>query len=145
MTFKEFQVKLVRDPILGKLLPMECKKTLPRLVLTGEKLYISFLGVQTKPISEGMSVKDPAYYLRLQYPQCRIAAYIRFAGEKNEHLMAQQERGVIKQLIDLFDNILLQYDEKSPELAQSVQQYNSILNQVLESEQLALLDKMDCL
>ena len=145
MTFKELQIKLLRDPIVGKLLPMACKKTFPRYELVDEKLYVSLLGAQVKPGSEGMQVKDPAYYLCLQYPQCRISRYICFEGEKAVHLMTQRDPEVIKQLATLCDEVLRQYDEKAPELVQTVERYNALLNQVLEAEQLAVLDKMAAL
>lgn len=142
MTFKEFQIKLVRDPMLGKLLPMNCKKTFPRFELVDQKLYVSFLGVQTKPVSEGMEVKEPTYYLRVLYPQCQIRSFVRFDGEKASHLMSPLTSETMKELVTVCDEVLRQYDEKVPALAETVAQYNTLLDQVLEAEQLAVLNKM---
>ena len=142
MTFKELQIKMLRDPVLGRLLPMECKKTFPRYELVEDKLYVSVLGVQAKPSDEGLMVKDPVYYLRLQYPQCRISRFVRLEGEKESRLMTQRDGDVMKQLIGLCDEVMQQYDRQAPGLAQTIDRYNALLNQVLEKEQLAVLDRM---
>ena len=78
MTFREFNIAMIRDPILGKLLPLQLRRTFPWLSVEGENLFASFVGFRI--VREGDAVKafDPAYYVKIAYPKCTVQSYEKF-------------------------------------------------------------------
>ncbi len=143
MTFKEFNLSMTRHPVLGKLLPLECRRTYPRLELEGANLCASFAGFHIKPIQGGIEVQEPSYYLKITYPQCSVRAFVRFPGNTNRgHLMAPRSADIIQRLMISCDRVLACYDEGADDLDQVIADYNALLETVLEPEQSAILDKM---
>lgn len=145
MTFKEFQISLVRDAVLGRMLPMECKKTFPRFEVVGNNLYASFLGIRMTMVDGTVEATAPIYYLKIAYPHNRVKTFVRFNADQQSHPMTNRDAAQLTQLVELGDRILKLRDEKSDELAKVVDEYNTLLHQVLEEDQIAVLDKMDSL
>lgn len=142
MTFKEFHLAQMRDPVLGKLLPMQCRKTYPRLMLDGETLCAGFVGFLLKPAAGGALVFPPAYFLNITYPNCAVRAFVKRAPSGEAHPMTPQTPETIRALSMLCDQALREFDEKSEHLTETLDTYNALLDKVLEPEQRALLDQM---
>lgn len=143
MTFKEFNLTMTGHPVLRKLLPLECRRTYPRLELEGADLCASFAGFHIKPVQGGIEVQEPSYYLKITYPQCSIRAFVRFPGNtQHGHLMARRSADVIQRLMASCDKVLAHFDEGTDDLDQVIAEYNALLETVLEPEQSIVLDKM---
>lgn len=143
MTFGEYNLAIMRNPVLGKLLPLECRKTYPWFELKDSSLCASFVGFKMNPSQNGMEVCAPSYYLKITYPQCSVKAFVKLSGRSSGgHLMEPQERETIKSLTVLCDRVLKCYDEKSDSLSKTIAEYNALLEKILEREQLAVLEKM---
>lgn len=143
MTFKEFDLAIRKNPVLGKLLPLECRRTYPRLELDGTALCASFIGFRIKPVQGGIEAQKPAYYLQITYPQCAVRAFVKFTGsDPDGHLMTPQEPEAIRSLAASCDEALACFEENHEQLAQALARYNALLEPMLEPEQLALLNKM---
>ena len=84
MTFKELNLAVMRNPILGRLLPMECRKTYPRMELDGETLCACFVGFRMKPVPGGAEAQAPVYYLKITYPQCAVRAFVKISHRNSE-------------------------------------------------------------
>lgn len=143
MTFKEFNLSMTRHPVLGKLLPLECRKTYPRLELEGTSLCASFVGFHIRPAQRSVEALEPSYYLKITYPQCSVRAFVRFSGNtQHSHLMTPQPADVIQHIMASCDRVLAYYDAGAENLDQVIAEYNTLLETVLEPEQLAVLDRM---
>lgn len=142
MTFKEFHLAMTRDAVLGKLLPLQCRKTYPRLELEGGTLCASFVGFHMKPAAGGAQAFPPSYYLKITYPTCAVRAFVKLSGAGEAHLMQAQQPQTIRALSALCDQALQQYEEKAEGLAETLNDYNALLDRMLEPEQLALLHQM---
>lgn len=146
MTFKEFNLAVVRNPVLGRLLPLEYRRTYPRLQVKGETLCASFVGFRIKPAQTGVEVQPPAYYLKITYPQCAVRAFVKFSRRAGDaHLMTPQTPETIQRLSSLCDRVLQGYEEKADDLDETIAAYNALLDKVLEPEQRAVLRQMDAL
>lgn len=146
MTFKEFNLAVMRNPVLGRLLPLEYRRTYPRLELEGETLCACFAGFRIKPVKTGVEVQPPAYYLKITYPQCAVRAFVKLSGSSAEaHLMAPQSPETMQNLASLCDRVLHEYEEKAEGLDRTIAAYNGLLETVLEPEQLAVLNRMTAL
>lgn len=146
MTFKEFNLAIMRNPVLGKLLPLECRRTYPRLELDGNKLYASFVGFRMRPDQTGVVAQSPAYYLKITYPQCAVCAFVKRSHRSAEaYRMTPQSKETILQLASLCDRVLQEYEEQAADLAETIAAYNALLDSVLEPEQLAVLNQMAAL
>lgn len=141
MTFREFNIAMIRDPILGKLLPLQLRRTFPWLSVKEENLYASFVGFRI--VRDGATVKafDPAYYLKVTYPQCALQSFEKFSLASNSRIMAPHASEEIKALAELCDTVLRLWDDKSADLEQAISEYNAMLKTILEPEQAAVLEK----
>ncbi len=141
MTFREFNIAMIRDPILGKLLPLQLRRTFPWLSVEGENLFASFVGFRI--VREGDAVKafDPAYYVKIAYPKCTVQSYEKFPILSNSRIMTPHAPEEIKALAELCDTVLRLWDDKSADLEQAISEYNAMLKTVLEPEQAAVLEK----
>lgn len=143
MTFKEYDLAIMKNPVLGKLLPLECRRTYPRLELDGTALCASFVGFRIKPVQGGIEAQEPAYYLKITYPQCAIRAFMKFTGNNpDRHLMKPRTPEAIQRLAASCDEVLACFEENRDDLERILAQYNALLETMLEPEQLALLNKM---
>ena len=59
MTFREFNFAMIRDGILGKLLPLEIKRSFPRLSLEDGKLCAAFIAVSYTHLSIAYALDEP--------------------------------------------------------------------------------------
>ena len=141
MTFREFNIAITRDPILGKLLPLQLRRTFPWLSVKGQNLCASFVGFRI--VRDGVAVKafDPAYYLKVTYPQCALQSYEKFPLSSSSRIMTPHASEEITALAELCDTVLRLWDEKSADLEQTLSVYNAMLKTVLEPEQAAVLEK----
>lgn len=78
MTFQAFHLSMMKHPVLGKLLPLECRRTYPVLTREGDALCAAFVGFRMRPAAGGAEAQAPAYYLKITYPQCALRAFVRF-------------------------------------------------------------------
>lgn len=146
MTFKEFNLAVMRNPVLGRLLPMECRKTYPRLELDGETLCACFVGFRMKPVPGGAEAQAPVYYLKITYPRCAVRAFVKLSRRNSEaHRMTPQSPEMIQNLVSLCDRVLQEYEEKAGDLGETIAAYNGLLDKILEPEQLAVLNQMAAL
>lgn len=149
MTFKEFHLAMVKHPVLGKLLPLECRRTYPLLTREGETLCAAFVGFRMRPAAGGAEAQAPAYYLKITYPQCAVRAYVRFRRPQPAwRPMTPQSPETIGRLAALCDQALDAWDNKSEAADGAIRDYGSLLRQVLEPEQLAALDglaRLECM
>ena len=143
MTFMEFNLAIMRDPVLGQLLPMQFRRTYPRLSLEGTTLCASFIGFRIAPRGNGIFAFPPAYYLKITYPDCRLLSYEKIPASSDAagHTMMPRTQQEIKRLAELCDVVLKLYDEKVDNLETALAQYSTLLNTVLEPDQLMILDQ----
>lgn len=143
MTFMEFNLAVMRDPVLGKSLPMQLRRTYPRLSLEGTMLCASFVGFRITSGKDGIFAFPPAYYLKITYPDCRLLSYEKIPASSDAagHTMMLRTQQEIKRLAELCDEVLKLYDEKADNLETALAQYNTLLNTVLEPDQLMILDQ----
>lgn len=143
MTFMEFNLAIMRDPVLGKSLPMQLRRTYPRLSLEGTTLCTSFVGFRIAPRGDGIFAFPPVYYLKITYPDCRLLSYekIPATSDVDGHTMMPRTQKEIRRLAELCDEVLKLYDEKADNLETALAQYNTLLNTVLEPDQLIILDQ----
>lgn len=142
MTFREFHLAIMRDPVLGKLLPLEVRRTYPRLSMEGSTLCAAFAGFKLIPAKN--AVYPPVYYLKITYPQCALYSFERLpAGAESPelHPMTPRNPEDVKRLAELCDRVLKRYDEKAEDLEAALTAYNALLEKLLEPEQLTVLDK----
>ncbi len=143
MTFREFNLTIMKDAILGTLLPLELRRTFPWFSLEGETLCMSFAGFRTALAQGAVKSFPPAYYLRITYPKRALLSYEKLsAGEGAAgELMTPRAPEEIKRLMELCDHVLELCDEKSDGLESAVSEYNALLRTVLEPGQLAVLER----
>ena len=141
MTFREFNIAMIRDPILGKLLPLQLRRTFPWLSVKEENLYASFVGFRI--VRDGATVKafDPAYYLKVTYPQCALWSFERLPLSANSRIMAPHTPEEIESLAALCNTVLGLWDEASADLEPAILAYNARLMGILEPAQIAVLEK----
>lgn len=143
MTFREYNLAIMRDPVLGKLLPLECRKTYPRFELEGGGLCACFAGYRMKPVEGGAEVQAPSFYLKLTVPGCAVRAFVKFSGRSGEtHRMTPQTPETIQTLASLCDRVLREFEENAAQLGETVAEYNALLDKILEPEQLEVLERM---
>ena len=139
MTFKEFNIKMTRDPILSRLLPLQLRRSYPRLQLRDGELTASFVGFKIQAADGAVSAFSPAYYLRVSYPRCSLLSFEKLSAEGAAKPMQPHSPEEIRQLAKLCDNVLRLYDEQSEKLAETMDACNELLEKVLEPEQLKQL------
>ena len=142
MTILQFNQAMFRHELLGKLLPLELTRTYPRLTLEGGMLCASFVGYRILPEKNVVTAFPPAYYLKITYPQCLLRSFEVLpvkAEDKSGHLMMPRAREEIKRLAELCNEVLKSFDEKADGLEQTIREYNTLLETILEPEQLAVL------
>ena len=141
MTFREFNLSLMRDPVLGSLLPLQLRRTYPRLSLEGETLCAAFAGFRIGQERGAVLAYPPAYYLRIAFPRRTLLAFERLAPAGDGRPMTPRTPEEVKALAELCDRVLALWEEGSEGLAEALSAYNALLDRVLEPEQLAVLDK----
>lgn len=141
MTFKDFNIRITRDPILRKLLPLQLRRTFPWFRVEGTALCASFAGFRI--VREGTAVKafDPAYYLKVTYPQCALWSFERLPLSANSRIMAPHTPEEIESLAALCNTVLGLWDEASADLEPAILAYNARLMGILEPAQIAVLEK----
>ena len=141
MTFKEWNIRILSDKLLGGLLPMELRRTYPRLSVEDGKLCGEFIGLRT--VRADSEVKAEArYYLKITYPQCRLLAYHRLSsGACTPHSLPSSAPEQIRQLASRCDDVLQSFDARSEDFAQKLTDYCAALEPALAPEQLTLLDR----
>ena len=141
MTFREFNIAIAKDPILGKLLPLQLRRTFPRLRIEGKNLCASFVGFRIAREGAAVRAFDPAYYVKVTYPGCSLQSFEKFPLPSNSRIMTPHAPEEIKALAELCDTALRLWDEKSADLEQTLSVYNAMLRTVLEPEQAAVLEQ----
>jgi len=143
MTFREFNLTILKDAILGTLLPLELRRTFPLFSLEGETLCASFAGFRIASAQNAVRVFPPAYYLKITYPKRVLLSYEKLPVSKDTtgELMTPRSPKEIKRLTELCDHILELRDKGSDGLEQAVSEYNALLRTVLEPGQLAVLER----
>lgn len=139
MTFREFHLAIMHDPVLGKLLPLEIRRTYPRLSMEGPALCAAFAGFKLIPGKN--AVYPPVYYLKITYPQCTLYSFERLPAGAGPHAMTPRDPEDVKRLAELCDQALRRYDEKAGDLKEALTAYNALLDKLLEPEQLVVLDQ----
>lgn len=142
MSFREFNLAIMRDPMLGHLLPLEIRRSYPRLRMEGSALCAEFVGFKLVPAKA--AAYPPAYYLKITYPQCALQSFERLTAgpERPEpHPMTPRDPEDVKRLAELCDQALERYDEKADGLEAALTAYNTLLEKLLEPEQLAVLER----
>mgnify|MGYP006988960817 CR=1 FL=1 len=148
MTLNELNRNIMRDEVLGKMLPMQIRRTYPRLTLKEGKLYAAFVGFQIKQSQNEVHFFPASYYLKISYPQCTLNTFVKLPGGKNDREGAtlQPKRAEdIRKLAELCDEALNRYDAKAENLDDLLAEYNLLLKTILEPEQLAVLDRFGAL
>lgn len=144
MTFREFNFAMIRDGILGKLLPLEIKRSFPRLSLEDGKLCAAFIGFRVAQENRAPIAFPPVYYLKITYPQCALQSFERIpagAAPAAGHPMTARSGEKVKRLMELCDAALKCFDEQSDGLESALSAYNALLDALLEPEQLAVLNR----
>ena len=144
MTLRDFNLRILRDEILGRLLPLELRRTDPLFRLDGEVLLAAFIGFRIKPEGNAVKLSPPAYYLEITYPQCTLQSFERLPFSQNPELSGQmtpRKPEDIKRLSVLCDEVLRLYDEKSGCLDAAIAEYHAQLMEILEPEQIAALER----
>jgi len=143
MTFREFNLTILKDAILGTLLPLELRRTFPWFSLEGETLCMSFAGFRIAPARNAVKAFPPAYYLKITYPGCLLLSYEKLSASEDitGGLMTPRAPEEIRRLTELCDHILELCDRGSDGLEPAVSEYNALLRTVLEPGQLAVLER----
>ena len=142
MTFREYNLTIMKDAVLGKLLPLECRRTYPWFSLEGSTLCASFAGFRIAPGKHHVKVFPPIYYLKITYPQCAVQSFEKLSGKmdaENGKDMIARDPAEIMRLAELCDEVLLEFDNKSEGLAAVIAEYQALLESILEPEQLTVL------
>jgi len=144
MTFREFNMKIMQDDILGKLLPLELKRTYPRLTLENGKLCAAFVGFRMVPQQNAAAAYAPAYYLKITYPNKALRSFEVLASGKDAgsaKRMTPAKPEEIRRLSELCDEAFRKFDEQTEDIESVIAEYNALLSNVLEPEQLAVLER----
>ena len=142
MTFKEFNLKITRDDVLGKLLPLQIRRTYPRFTLDRGKLLAEFAGFRIVPAQRGVEAFPPVYYLKVSYPQCALEAFKKLPSTLSEgRIIEPRQPGEVQRLAALCDEVLAACDEQSERLEALIGEYNALLDSILEPEQRAVFDR----
>ncbi len=140
MTFQEWNIRLFRGPILGELIPMELKRTFPRFSVEEGQMCASFVGFRTNISDAEIKISKPRYYLKVTYPQGKIQSFERFSSiDITYHHPESCDSQAISNLRNLGDRVLRMFDEKSSDLESAISEYNSLLDTLLEADQLATI------
>lgn len=149
MTFKEFNLTMIKHPVLGRLLPLQSRRTYPALTLEDGKLCASFVGYHANPLiaipGAGARVLFTlTYYLKVTYPQCSVRAFVRLPGNyaQGAFILRPQSKQIIQRLSDLCDQTLTAFEQQSEDIENVLHEYNTLLRDVLEPEQQYVLDRM---
>lgn len=142
MTFREFNLKITHDAVLGRLLPMQLRRTYPRFSLDGRKLIAEFAGFRIVPAQRKVKAFPPAYYLKITYPQCALEAFVKLPAMAAEgRIMEPKKAEDIQRLSEMCDEVLAAFDEQSEGLTKLIGEYNACLDAVLELEQRVVLER----
>ena len=141
MTFQEFNRAIVRDDLLGKLLPLEIRRTYPYLNFEGTTLTASFVGYRIQCRQKAVLAMPPLYYLKITYPKCTMESFEKLPGGGDGHVMTPTDPAALKRLENLCDEVLELFERKSANIASTIEEYNALLKTVLEPEQLSILEK----
>ena len=143
MTFKEFNLSIMKDPTLGKLLPLAFKRTYPMLTLRGENLCATFVGFKIRVVNGKLEAQVPKYCLSITYPQCRVKSFVIFNNEEDKwNEMEAKKPEAIQELSSLCDKAFNAFDNKSEELENILEKYNSLLKEVLDDEHHDVLESI---
>ena len=143
MTFREFHLRIMRDEVLGRLLPLELRRTYPRFRLKDVDLLAAFVGFRVMPEINSVKISPPAYFLEITYPQCAVWSFEMFPskiGTETAGEMTPHKPEDIKRLAELCDNVLRLFDEKDDGLQSVLSEYDALLRELLEPEQVAVLE-----
>lgn len=141
MKFSEFNRSFLRDPILGKLLPMQLRRTYPRFSLENGELSLSFAGYPLERAENGLTAKAPRFFLRVSYPACKLLAFVRLPAAEGGELLLPQSTETIERLTTLCDRVLDECDAGADTLAETVCAYHEVLGGVLTEQQRDVLDR----
>ena len=141
MTFREFHIAMMKDPVLGKLLPLQLRRTYPWLSVEESALCASFIGFRAVPEQGVVKAFDPAYFLKVTCPQCAVRSFERFPPSENGRPMTPRDPQEIRRLTELCDRALSLWDEGSADLDAALAEYNALLKNILEPEQTAVLER----
>ncbi len=140
MTLKEFDISIRRNELLGMLLPLELRRTYPRFSLENGKLRASFAGFKLLLENGAVNAMPPAYRLEIGYPRCELLLYERLSpADKAAKPMTERVPEDVKRLAGLCDDVLSLFDSGSDKLEDTLAEYNALLENILEAEQLAAL------
>lgn len=142
MTFLEFDTSIMRDEVLGRLLPMQCKRTFPWLRLEEGVLCACYVGFRAVPAPGGAKAFPPAYYLKIAYPGRILRSYERLVPERTAgEPMTPSAPETIRRLMSLCGRAFALFDEKGEGLEAVLAEYNGLLRSALEPKQLAVLER----
>ena len=160
MTIKEFNMTVMKDETLRRILPMEVRRTYPYLTLENGLLCASFVGFRVKPEEGKLRVSAPCYFLKiacpkrrelplellalmkdaqgkLAAPKLRLLAYVDLGtAERQDHIMEPKSRDDLMKLDALFTEALKRYQEGGEEVGKIIDASDAILKTVLEPDQL---------
>lgn len=137
MEFKDFNVKILRNEALRKILPLEIIRTYPLFSLENDVLTASFVGYRVKRENGAVSAGKPVYYLKIAYPSCRLLSFDQFktGSENTFSAIAPRDPEMIRQLPVLCTAVLDGYDEKAEDLNERIEKSNALVKSVLEPDQ----------
>ncbi len=142
MKFQEWNISIFKSPILGKLIPLELKRTYPKFSIEDGELCASFVGFRVKIEEKTVKLSAPKYYLKVTYPKGKLQSFERFnPAEESYHIAKSCLPEDIKRMTGLCDNIIRLFDEKSSELETAIKDYNALMDNLLESDQLAVIER----
>lgn len=142
MTFLEFDTSLIKDDVLGRLLPMQCKRTFPWLSLEQGVLCAAYVGFRALPAPGGPKALSPAYYLKITYPGRILRSYERLAVDQTGgEPMTPSTPETIQRLMSLCGRAFSLADEKGDGLEEVIAEYNRLLRSALEPKQQAVLER----
>ena len=133
MTFREFHLRIMRDEVLGRLLPLELRRTYPRFRLKDGALLAAFVGFRVMPEINSVKISPPCAVWSFEMFPSKIGTET--AGEMTPHKPED-----IKRLAKLCDNVLRLFDEKDDGLQSVLSEYDALLRELLEPEQVAVLE-----
>lgn len=139
-----FNASILKNPILGKLLPLEIKRTYPRLFLKNGTLCAAFVGFRMLVQNGRASAMPPAYYLCISYPSCELLSFERLSpvvSAEDSREMTPCPRENILKLDSLYNEALETFNGHGEGLAEVLDSYNGLLDGLLEKEQLEVLNR----
>lgn len=144
MTLKEWNIKMMRDDTMHRILPLEWRKSYPYFTLEKNTLCLSFACFKTKPEQGQIRVYYPSCFLKVSYPDNKLLSFERISyGDDvpESHIMNPKEKESIEKLITLCDAVFKAFDESLEGLNEILSEYNKNLLDILETDQAEIIKR----